>query len=335
MTETNIVDAANQREAPSSILPLSTSTSTPGLPLVRWLVLSGNFPSRRKASIAVKAGNIKVNGNICLMIGKTICRADRVEFKNENDDERSLSLPVENDRPRFQSEITSSSHVKFPASATATGGASTEPQHVHIVMNKGSGTLCSRRNKIQLKGGGIRDDPRPTVYDAFSSSSRAQRVQSIGRLDCDTTGLLLFTTDGWLSNVLASPQFKVPKVYVATLRSPDPLSEEAAQQLQTGVVLPHAQKATVRGEVRVLSPAADSGMARVELTISNGYKHQVKLMLSLVQRPLSKLHRKTFANLILPGDLGEGEWRELSECERDGLYRLARSQWAKHNDSKQ
>jgi 23S rRNA pseudouridine2605 synthase len=130
------------------------------------------------------------------------------------------------------------------------------------------------------------------------------RVVPVGRLDADTTGALLLTNDGPLAHRLMHPRYEVNKVYEAEVEG-EP-SDDALAQLAKGVEL----------EDGITSPAKVDrlGPSRIELTIHEGRKHQVKRMLEAVGHPVSHLHRSHYAGLTLDG-LAPGEWRELTPDE--------------------
>jgi 23S rRNA pseudouridine2605 synthase len=145
---------------------------------------------------------------------------------------------------------------------------------------------------------------RPTVVDLVAHQVR---VVPVGRLDVDTTGALLLTNDGELAHRLAHPSHEIDKVYVAEVEG-DP-NRAALELLEDGVELDDGRSAPAR--------ARRLGPGRVELTIHEGRKHQVKRMLAAVGHPVRRLHRSAYAGLTLAG-LEPGEWRELepSEVER-------------------
>jgi 23S rRNA pseudouridine2605 synthase len=146
---------------------------------------------------------------------------------------------------------------------------------------------------------------RPTVVDLVA---HPVRVVPVGRLDVDTTGALLLTNDGELAHRLAHPSHEVDKVYVAEVEG-DP-GRAALERLERGVELDDGRSAPAR--VRRLGPG------RVELTIHEGRKHQVKRMLAAVGHPVRRLHRSAYAGLTLEG-LEPGDWRELERPEVERL----------------
>jgi pseudouridine synthase len=149
---------------------------------------------------------------------------------------------------------------------------------------------------------------RPTVVDLVGVGAR---VVPVGRLDADTTGVLLLTNDGALAHRLAHPRYEVDKVYVAEVEG-DP-DEQALNMLAAGVGLDDGPAAPAQ--------ARRLARGRIEVTVHEGRKHQVKRMLAAVGHPVRRLHRRRYATLTVDG-LGPGEWRELTPEEVDALRRV-------------
>jgi 23S rRNA pseudouridine2605 synthase len=147
---------------------------------------------------------------------------------------------------------------------------------------------------------------RPTVVALVPSG---RRLYPVGRLDTDTTGLILLTDDGPLAHRLTHPSFEVPRVYRATVRRP-PVRGEALRRLREGVELEDGTTAPAR--VRRLAPDT------VEITIHEGRKRQVRRMLDAVGHPVAALERVAFGPLGLRG-LGPGEHRRLTATEVERL----------------
>jgi 23S rRNA pseudouridine2605 synthase len=146
---------------------------------------------------------------------------------------------------------------------------------------------------------------RPTVVELVP---REPRVVPVGRLDVNTTGALVLTNDGDLAHRLAHPRYGVPKVYEADIEgSPSP---EAVARLRDGVELEDG--VTAPADVRVLDRGNRS--SRLELTLHEGRKHQVRRMCEAVGHPVRRLHRPRYAELDL-GGLEPGAWRELTARE--------------------
>jgi 23S rRNA pseudouridine2605 synthase len=153
-------------------------------------------------------------------------------------------------------------------------------------------------------------DPRgrPTVVELVPSEPR---VVPVGRLDADTTGVLLLTNDGLLAHRLAHPRYEVDKVYDVEVEG-DP-TPDVLRRLAEGIDLDDGHTAPARA--RKLAPG------RLELTIHEGRKHQVKRMCAAVGYQVRRLHRSGYAGLDARG-LAPGEWRDLTREEVAALRRL-------------
>jgi 23S rRNA pseudouridine2605 synthase len=166
------------------------------------------------------------------------------------------------------------------------------PQRLaYLLLHKPAGVVTTAR------------DPRgrPTVVELVP---REPRVVPVGRLDADTTGALLLTNDGPLAHRLAHPRYEVEKVYEADVEG-DP-DAETLRHLAEGVELEDGR--TAPAKVRRLAPS------RIELTLHEGRKHQVKRMCEAVGHPVTRLHRSRYAGLDVSG-LAPGQWRELTQDE--------------------
>ena len=137
---------------------------------------------------------------------------------------------------------------------------------------------------------------------------QAPRVVPVGRLDADTTGVLLLTNDGPLAHRLAHPRYGVEKVYEAEVEGVP--NEDALRKLRAGVALDDGT--TAPAGARVLERASRASV--LELTLREGRKHQVKRMCDAVGYPVRRLHRSRYAGLDLEG-IELGEWRELTPDE--------------------
>lgn len=150
---------------------------------------------------------------------------------------------------------------------------------------------------------------RPTVVDLVPS--RGARLYPVGRLDADSSGLILVTNDGDLAQRLTHPSFEVPRTYRATVR-PTPVSESALRTLREGVELDDGR--TAPAKVRQPRPGV------LELTIHEGRNHQVRRMCEAVGHRVRTLQRIRFGPLKLD-NLPEGAHRRLKAAEVEGLRR--------------
>ena len=138
-----------------------------------------------------------------------------------------------------------------------------------------------------------------------------QGVQAIGRLDQDTTGLLLMTDDGQFIHRMGSPKHHVPKVYEVTVKHP--LDDAHVQKLLAGVVLDDDPKPVRAAACEAVAPL------HLRLTLTEGKYHQVKRMVAAVGNRVEALHRSQIGALTLPTELAPGQWRWLSAAEVEAL----------------
>jgi 23S rRNA pseudouridine2605 synthase len=172
-----------------------------------------------------------------------------------------------------------------------------EPREVHA-LNKPAGVVSTANDT----------HGRPTVTDLVPSE---RRLYPVGRLDADTTGLILLTNDGDLANRLIHPRYEVPKTYLARVEPPH-LTDAALEALRDGVELDDG--------VTAPADARRAGRGVVEITLREGRKRQVRRMLEAVGHRVVELRRIGFGPLRLEG-LAEGEHRLLSPEEVEGLWK--------------
>lgn len=157
---------------------------------------------------------------------------------------------------------------------------------------------------------------RKTVVDLVVSS---ERIYPVGRLDYDTTGLILLTNDGVLTNKLTHPSSKIEKTYIAKVEGL--VSGYALKKLKDGIIIDGRK--TSRAKVKLKSYDKKNNKSLVELTIHEGRNHQVRKMFEAVGYNVLKLKREKYANLDLSG-LKPGEYRKLSNKEVAILYSLVK-----------
>ena len=205
---------------------------------------------------------------------------------------------------RVNGELGQLNTVVGPHDVVEVDGVRVEPQPLtYVLLHKPAGIVTTAR------------DPqgRPTVLDLVAHRTR---IVPVGRLDADTTGALLLTNDGDLAHRLAHPRYGVPKVYeVEVAGSPSPQDLAALREgveLDDGRTAPAAVEVIERG----------TRTTRLELTLHEGRKHQVKRMCEAVGHAVRRLHRTRYAGLGLDG-LAPGEWRELTPGEVGAVRRHA------------
>ncbi len=172
----------------------------------------------------------------------------------------------------------------------------------YLMLHKPAGFECSRK-----------PGAHPSVYTLLPGPLRqrgggaAAGVQAVGRLDQDTTGLLLLSDDGQFIHRMTSPRHHVPKVYEAQVKHP--LDERQVRRLLDGVVLDDDPR-PVRAQA---CEAVDAHHLR--MTLTEGKYHQVKRMLAAVGNRVESLHRSAMGELVLTPDLPPGRWRWLTADE--------------------
>ena len=191
-------------------------------------------------------------------------------------------------------------HTEDTAVITVRGAAVDTRRIRHVIMNKPAGVLTAARDACQQ-----------TVMDLLPPVYAALSCMPVGRLDRDTTGLLLFTSDGELNHRLLSPQRHVDKTYRAQVDAD--LTEEDEARFAEGLDL--GDFVTERAELVREEPR--TGL----VTIHEGKFHQVKRMFEAVGKQVLLLDRLSFGPLALPADLPRGGWRELNREEIQSLYR--------------
>jgi len=176
-------------------------------------------------------------------------------------------------------------------------------QPAYLMLHKPAGTECSQKPSTY-----------PSIYTLLPPPLRqrpqkgaVQGVQAVGRLDQDTTGLLLLTDDGKFIHRMSSPRHHVPKVYEVTVKHA--LDEKQVQKLLAGVVLDDDPK-----PVRAAACEAVASY-HLRLTLTEGKYHQVKRMVAAVGNRVEALHRSQIGGLKLPDDMASGQWRWLGQIE--------------------
>ena len=185
-------------------------------------------------------------------------------------------------------------------------------EKAYLMLHKPAGHECSQKPGMY-----------PSIYTLLPAPIRqrgggaAAGVQAVGRLDQDTTGLLLLSDDGKFIHRMSSPRHHVPKVYEVTAKHP--VDDAQIQKLLKGVVLDDDPKPVRAAACR------QTGASQLSLTLTEGKYHQVKRMMAAVGNRVEEaggLHRSQIGALVLPADLLPGQWRWLSA---DDLQAIAAS----------
>ena len=173
---------------------------------------------------------------------------------------------------------------------------------VYYLLNKPRGIITSVKD----------EKDRKTVVDLINTD---KRIYPVGRLDYDTTGLLLLTNDGTLTNLLIHPRNNIDKVYVAKINGIP--SKEKILQLQKGLIIEGKRTSKARAKIKKIDKKNNTSI--IELIIHEGKNHQVKRMFKAIGFEVLKLKREKISFLNLYG-LKSGEYRELSLKEVKRLY---------------
>ena len=179
------------------------------------------------------------------------------------------------------------------------------PYHAqaYVLLHKPAGYECSHKPSAW-----------PSIYSLLPPPLRqrpqkgaVQGVQAVGRLDQDTTGMLILTDDGPLIHRMSSPRHHVPKVY--EVQTADPLMPRDVQRLLEGVVLDDSPKPVRAAACEIVAAH------HLRLILTEGKYHQVKRMLAAVGNRVVGLHRSRIGGMELPPDLIPGQWRWITPAE--------------------
>jgi len=182
-------------------------------------------------------------------------------------------------------------------------------------MNKATGEVCSTVS-----------DRRKTVYSHFPTEflvdSNGAKLHTVGRLDADTTGLLLFTNDGKLSDFLTRPQNKIEKTYLVTLKNKvsDLEKNEYSKKISSGLIIPAEKKSLAQKTAPAHLEWLTDSLCKI--TVTEGKFHEVKRIFLALDNQVLMLKRIKMATLELDVSLKEGQWRALTENELCSLKKL-------------
>ena len=178
---------------------------------------------------------------------------------------------------------------------------------VYILLNKPKNCVSTLQD----------DRDRPTVMDYLKDIK--ERVYPIGRLDFDTTGVLLFTNDGDFANALAHPSHNIDKVYIATVKGV--ISIDELKPLAEGVEIDFRK--TAPAQLRIIKANIEKDYTVIEIIIHEGRNRQIKKMFEAINIRVMKLNRDKFAGLTAVG-VEEGKYRHLTSSEIERLKKEAK-----------
>ena len=210
-------------------------------------------------------------------------------------------------RVRVNGEVVTEPGTKVSGKDTVevNGKVLEREENVYYVLYKPKGTICS-----------VKDDKgRPTVMDLLPAD---KRIYPVGRLDYDTSGVLLVTNDGDFTNRMIHPRYHVPKTYVVNLQGM--LEPEDIKRLKKGLETKDETYQPAR--VKIIQKDYTRERMIIELTILEGKNHQVKKMMEALGAQVRRLHRKSFGP-VTADDMKPGQFRPLKPYERKELLRLA------------
>ncbi len=178
-------------------------------------------------------------------------------------------------------------------------------QKLYVVLNKPAGYECSHQPQHH-----------PSVFSLFPAPFIQRGLQCVGRLDQDTTGMLLLSDDGDFIHRYTSPRKKVSKIYEITTSSP--FTQNQLDRLENGVQLRDKKNITKAQECQLINAY------HVRLVIAEGKYHQVKRMIAAAGNRVEKLHRSAIGGLVLEDSLATGHWRWLDENDLKRLNETVR-----------
>ncbi len=170
----------------------------------------------------------------------------------------------------------------------------------YFMLHKPAGYICANS-----------DNEHDVVFDLLTNEINLHKLHTVGRLDIDTTGLVLISDDGQWSHAITSPKHHQNKCYRVWLS--EPLVEDAEQQIKTGIMLRDEKHPTKPGTLERINDT------EVVLTISEGRYHQVKRMFAALGNRVEQLHRHSVGDVSLDESLEEGQYRALTAQEVSSL----------------
>lgn len=176
------------------------------------------------------------------------------------------------------------------------------------MMNKGLNVVCSKVS-----------DSHPVLYDFLGEFANLEKIHSVGRLDSDSTGLIFLTTDGFFTHFLESPETHLPKTYKIELKNPvsDGDMDFYQKAFEQGIFLPEYKK----GSAFTTRPSKlkFDDFLHCTVVLTEGKYRQIRRMFSVLGNEVASLKRIAIGSVVLDDNLGENEWRFLTEEEVKAL----------------
>lgn len=191
--------------------------------------------------------------------------------------------------------------VKETDEIAVNGNEITYKKYHYFLLNKPRGIISATEDRSQR-----------TVISLLKAKDRYQNIAPVGRLDKDTTGLLLLTNDGPLAHELLAPNKHVAKVYQAQIAGV--ADQKTVEKFAQGLILGDGTKLK-SAKLKILEQDQDNNLSRIEIEIQEGKYHQIKRMFGAVGMKVLELDRISMGKLRLPADLKRGEYKEIGLAE--------------------
>ena len=232
---------------------------------------------------------------VCMRLDKYI--ASVTDFSRSQ-----VKRAIKNKRVRVDDEIVTSARFDVVDSDSVfyEGELLRAPGFRYLMLNKPEGYVCATKDRLNM-----------TVLELIEGIDNIDSLHSVGRLDIETTGLVLLTDDGQWSHRITSPKSRCKKTYY--VETADPIAESVIALFHQGVALKGEMKPTLPAQLDIIHEQA------ARITISEGKYHQVKRMFAFTGNRVELLHRERIGNIVLDGDLPLGEYRPLTADEVAGV----------------
>jgi len=275
------------------------------------ILADAGVASRRASEKLIEEGRVEVNGRIVQSLPAFADPAtDRIQVDGRPVRPLRSRVPAR----RRPEEAPSSRRSREAARAARAAGTARADSHLYIMLNKPARTLTTSADEPGMD--------RRTVLDLVDHPS-GRRLFPVGRLDYETTGLLLLTTDGDLANRLTHPRYETPKTYRVVARGD--LTEAKLEQLRKGLYLAHRREGRTLGAARATPEAVriirrEREKVSMEVTLTEGRNREIRRLLAGVDLSVRKLERVAVGPVRLKG-VARGAWRELDRREVQDLRR--------------